>query len=126
MRGNTRLAIAILNPTSSFPATDRRNPGAASECGTRDGVALARNVARVVPLRVLLADLSALTVDDQLAPLLLREVTPVLDRLVLGVVGRARVAVHLTRPSISVWHYVNIAHAARLPGNEACSQQEGR
>lgn len=64
-------------------------------------------------------------VDDQLAALLLREVTPVLDRLVLGVVGRARVPVHLTRPSIAVWHYVNIAHAARLPGAYANSPVGG-
>ena len=40
-----------------------------------------------------------------------------LDRLV---VGRARVPVHLTRPSISIWHYVNI-HAARLPDTDANS-----
>jgi hypothetical protein len=73
---------------------------------------------------VLLADWAALVVDDEFAAQLLREVTPVLDRLVLSFVRRARVPVHLTRPSISVRHYVDL-HANRLPGNQACSPAGG-
>ena len=59
----------------------------------------AGDVAGVVAVRILLADLAVLSVDNQLALFLLRQAVPFVDGLLLGVVRRPGLAGDLESPA---------------------------
>ena len=100
---NSRRNDPLISLPATPPETDRQTP------------ALARDVARVVAVRDLLADLAVLAVNHQLRALISREGSSAGDRFILCREGVALLAVYFQRPLVPAWNYVNIAHAIRLP-----------
>ena len=107
---------------------DRNDKSQLDECGkaAQRAVPLARNIARIVPVGVLLADASVLAVNDQFAVLVFCSVPALPNRFVLGDVCRTLLSADVTRPSVSAGDYVYVWHQNLLRLPEAAVPGNGR